>query len=36
MIGMARATPNSKPYFILPRSRGKVKRKNAFYSKKFF
>jgi len=25
MIGMARATPNSKPYFILPRERAKVK-----------
>ena len=36
MIGMNHAPPNPKPYFIIPRSRGKVKHKNAFYSKKFF
>ena len=36
MLGTNHAPPNSKPYYIIPRSRGKVKRKNAFYPKKFF
>ena len=36
MIGMNHAPRNSKPYFIIPRERGKVKHKNAFFSIKFF
>ena len=36
MIGTNHAPPESKPYYIIPRERGKVKRKNDFFSKKFF
>ena len=36
LVGTHHATPNSKPYFIIPRQRPQVKRKNVFFLKKFF